>query len=305
MELRHLRYYTAVVEAKGFREASRRLHVAQPALTQTVHDLESELGFKLLERSSRSFATTQPGEVFYHEAKRTLQQADQAVSAATRAATGVTDAIAIGFIPGATEHFLPELLRSFKTKHPHVRLDLRELTPTVQLDALLRGELDLALTRQIPDEQRVTLASRVLFRVPLIAVLPASRPVADGAVEIQSLANEHFVLLNRKESPALFDAVIELCQQAGFTPRISSHAHLAEAMFTLVKAGEGVSIVPMWASAFVKPGLQCVRLLPDTARAELVAAWKSASNSVALQQFLDCVEENKAQIQASPEYMAR
>ena len=170
MELRHLRYYTAVVEAKGFREASRRLHVAQPALTQTVHDLESELGFKLLERGSRSFATTQPGEVFYHEAKRTLQQADQAVLAATRAASGVVDAISIGFIPGATEHFLPELLRSFKARHPHVRLDLRELTPAVQLEALLRGELDLGLTSSKLRLRRAYCSGYHLLRCFLLRV---------------------------------------------------------------------------------------------------------------------------------------
>src|SRR5438105_13179790 len=76
MELRHLRYFRAVAESKGFREAARRLHVVQPALSQTVSDLERELGVRLLTRNSRSVRLTSEGEVFLKEAKEILAHAD-------------------------------------------------------------------------------------------------------------------------------------------------------------------------------------------------------------------------------------
>ena len=72
MELRHLRYFTAVVQWKSYREASRRIHVAQPAISQTVVDLEEELGLKLFSRAKRTAQLTPEGEVFYAEAVRTL-----------------------------------------------------------------------------------------------------------------------------------------------------------------------------------------------------------------------------------------
>jgi len=82
MELRHLRYFRAVAESKGFREAARRLHVVQPALSQTVSDLERELGVRLLTRNSRSVRLTSEGEVFLKEAKEILAHADRSVELA-------------------------------------------------------------------------------------------------------------------------------------------------------------------------------------------------------------------------------
>ena len=72
-----MRYYTAIVEAKGYRKASRRLHIAQPALSKTMSDLEEELGLKLLERQGAQVQPTSAGMAFYKEAKRTLEQADR------------------------------------------------------------------------------------------------------------------------------------------------------------------------------------------------------------------------------------
>jgi DNA-binding transcriptional LysR family regulator len=69
MELRHLRYFRAVAESRGFREAARRLHIVQPALSQTVSDLEQELGVQLLVRNSRTMRLTSEGEIFLEEAK--------------------------------------------------------------------------------------------------------------------------------------------------------------------------------------------------------------------------------------------
>ena len=79
MELRHLRYFRAVAESGGFREAARRLHVVQPALSQTVSDLERELGVKLLVRNSRAVRLTAEGEIFLQEVKQILEHADRAV----------------------------------------------------------------------------------------------------------------------------------------------------------------------------------------------------------------------------------
>src|SRR5580693_8276177 len=98
MELRHLRYFTAVVQWKGYREASRRLHIAQPAISQTVVDLEQELGLKLFSRARRKVELTPEGELFYAEAVRTLEQAESAINTAKRAAKGEIGKLSIGFL---------------------------------------------------------------------------------------------------------------------------------------------------------------------------------------------------------------
>jgi DNA-binding transcriptional LysR family regulator len=86
MELRHLRYFVATVEWKSLREASRRIHVAQPAISQTISNLEAELGVKLLTRSGRrSVKLTSEGQLFYQESLKTLKQADHSIEFVQRA----------------------------------------------------------------------------------------------------------------------------------------------------------------------------------------------------------------------------
>lgn len=88
MELRHLRYFTPVVESKGYREASRRLPIPQPSIGEAVSDLEYELGLKLFSRANRTACLTPEGEIFYADAVRILQQAETAIVTAKRAAQG-------------------------------------------------------------------------------------------------------------------------------------------------------------------------------------------------------------------------
>lgn len=175
MELRHLRYFTAVVECKGYREASRRLHIAQPSISEAVSDLEHELGLKLFSRTHRNARVTPEGEIFYMDAVRILQQAETAILTAKRAAQGEVGRLSIGFIGAATLSFLPDLIRRYKLEYPNIKLALHDLYP-VELDkACDRGEIDIAITRPLSMERRKNRQSRVLLRDPLVAVLPQSR----------------------------------------------------------------------------------------------------------------------------------
>ena len=109
MELRHLRYFTAVVQWKGYREASRHLYIAQPSISESVSDFESELGIKLFSREGRVARLTPEGQVFYEEALKTLAQAELSIASARRAAKGEIGSFGIGFIGFATSPFLPDL----------------------------------------------------------------------------------------------------------------------------------------------------------------------------------------------------
>jgi DNA-binding transcriptional LysR family regulator len=111
MELRHLRYFTAVVQWKGYREASRHLYVAQPSISEAVSDLEREreLGIKLFSREGRVARLTPEGQVFYEDAIKTLAQAERSIATAQRAAKGEIGRLEIGFIGFATYPFLSDL----------------------------------------------------------------------------------------------------------------------------------------------------------------------------------------------------
>ena len=108
MELRQLQYFTAVVQWKGYREASRRLYITHPSISEAVSSLESELGIKLFSRDGHVARLTPEGQVFYEEPIKTLAQAERSIAIAQRAAKGEIGRLGIGFIGFASGSFLPE-----------------------------------------------------------------------------------------------------------------------------------------------------------------------------------------------------
>jgi DNA-binding transcriptional LysR family regulator len=300
MELRHLRYFTAVVECKGYREASRRLHVAQPSISQAVSDLEDELGLKLFSRTGRSARLRPEGEIFYADAVRILQQAETAILTAKRAAQGQVGRLSIGFIGSATLSFLPDLVRRYKLEYPDVKLALHDLYP-VELDkACDRGEIDIAITRTLSLERSKNRQSRLLLRDPLVAALPRSRKLKSKNIRLADLANEPFILFHRQGAPGVFDTIVGACRSQGFSPRVENEPNSMQTILSLVEAEEGVAIVPASTSNLRSNGVQFVRLAPDL-YLDLIVAWQLGEPSVVLRTFLDFLNANADAIRAKAE----
>ena len=153
MELRHLRYFTAVAEHLNFSEASRRIHVAQPSISQTILDLEDELGVRLLFRDRRTVRLTAAGETFRREALEILRRNEEAVRLTKRASLGEVGQLRIGFFASAVAAFLPALVQEYHRRFPDVELTLLELTNTQQLEAFDQGLLDIGFSRPLPAER--------------------------------------------------------------------------------------------------------------------------------------------------------
>jgi DNA-binding transcriptional LysR family regulator len=292
MELRHLRYFIAVVQWNGYREASRRIHVAQPAISQTITGLEDELGLKLFSRVGRSAHLTPAGKMFYAEAVRTISQAELAIETAKRAAKGEIGTLSIGYLGSATSAFFPDVVRKFKAMYPGVKLTLQELTPVQQDAAFDQEGIDIGLTRPLRADQNRFFSSRVLYTDPMMAVLPRWKRVKGSRVRIAELANESFVLFHREGSPALFDTITAMCKRAGFCPRVENEPNMMQTVLSLVEAEQGVTIVPACVRRLCSEGVRFYRLQPDDVRVELVAAWKKENQSLVLRSFLELLDAN-------------
>ena len=302
MELRHLRYFTAVVECKGYREASRRLHIAQPSISQSVSDLEDELGLKLFSRTHRNARVTPEGEIFYADALRILQQAETAILTAKRAAEGKVGRLSIGFIGSATLSFLPDLIRRYKLEYPNVKLALHDLYPAELDKACDRGEIDIAITRTLSLERSKNRQSRVLLRDPLVAVVPRSRKLKlkSKKIRLADLAKERFILFHRQGAPGVFDTIVGACRSQGFSPQVENEPNSMQTILSLVEAEEGVAIVPASISNLRSNGVQFVRLVPDL-HLDLIVAWSRGETSVILRTFLDFLNANTDAIRAKAE----
>ena len=305
MELRHLRYFTAVVRWKGYREASRHLYVAQPSISESVSDLESELGIKLFSREGRVARLTPEGQAFYEEALKTLAQAEQSIATAQRAAKGEIGRLGIGFMGFATYPFLPGLLRKYKTRHPGVALCLQENVPSEQDLAFDRGEIDIGFTRP-PSAARSSLyESRLLFREPLVVALPRSRKVKAKRIRIADLAGERIVTFQRASSPEVFDTIIRVCNDNGFSPRLHNELNNLQSVLSTVEAEEGVAIISASARNLRADNVSFFRLQPDDVRVDIVATWKKKEPSVPLKLFLELLDEELPTIRQKTRFLER
>lgn len=296
MELRHLRYFCSVVEWNGFSNAARRLHVSQSSVSEQIRDLEREIGVPLFVRSRGSIRLTPEGEAFHLEAKEVLARAQRAVEMARRSGRGEIGAVSIGFIAAATSTFIPEIIREYRQRYPGVRLSLFEMSPHQQMEALSDGSIDIGFSRAIEPPYDEIIQSECLHRDPLLAVLPASHRLAPGPVAVEDLAHERFLMFQRDAWPGLFDTVLSICRNAGFSPQIVNSSLMMQTLLTLVGAEEGVSILPASIRHFRANSVVYCRLKPDTERVKLVLAYRDGPQGAAQNAFLDLVRERKQQI---------
>ncbi|MBH9306260.1 LysR family transcriptional regulator [Pseudomonas aeruginosa] len=246
MELRHLRYFIAVAEELHFGRAAERLGISQPPLSQQIQALEEEIGARLFERTNRRVELTDAGRLFLDESRQVLAQVDKAVLLARRAHLGELGELKIGFTSSAPfTSTIPSSIHAFRKAYPDVHLDLQEMSSRQVLKALLEESLQVGVIRPLALPDAVHWGE--LFREPLVAVLRADHPLAAGSEDglaIAALAEEPFVFFPRSYGTGLYDQVIALTRQAGFSPRIAQEASEAMTIIGLVSAGRGVSILP-------------------------------------------------------------
>ncbi|MBN7865757.1 LysR family transcriptional regulator [Pseudomonas aeruginosa] len=246
MELRHLRYFIAVAEELHFGRAAERLGISQPPLSQQIQALEEEIGARLFERTNRRVELTDAGRLFLDESRQVLAQVDKAVLLARRAHLGELGELKIGFTSSAPfTSTIPSSIHTFRKAYPDVHLDLQEMSSRQVLKALLEESLQVGVIRPLALPDAVHWVE--LFREPLVAVLRADHPLAAGSEDglaIAALAEEPFVFFPRSYGTGLYDQVIALTRQAGFSPRIAQEASEAMTIIGLVSAGLGVSILP-------------------------------------------------------------
>lgn len=246
MELRHLRYFIAVAEELHFGRAAQVLGISQPPLSQQIQALESELGARLFDRTNRRVELSEAGRLFLEEARLVLAQVDKAADVARRAQLGELGELKIGFTSSAPfSSSIPQAIFAFRQAFPAVHLNLQEMSSREVVDSLLDESLEVGMIRPLlmPDSLTVT----ELFREPLVAVIRADHPLAEGSEQglfLSALAEEPFVFFPRSYGSGLYEQLLSLARQAGFSPHFSQEAGEAMTIIGLVSAGLGVSVLP-------------------------------------------------------------
>ena len=301
MELRHLRYFVAVAEELHFRRAAERLYVAQPAVSEQIRKLEAELGVRLFDRTHRSVSLTVPGTALLVEARRVLHQAEAAKLAARNAHQSAGTRLRIGYVADALPASVPRALQNLAATGSRVEVSL-ETGATVQLIQSVHDGLLDAVIVGLPAPTK-GLNVTTLGHSTLVAAVPAGDPRGlDGELTLELLNPERLVTLPRDANPALHDAVIALCREAGLSPTfVEAPEPRVEAVLLAVAASGGAALLPAAVTQrYAAPGVRLVELTGVEPAFETAVLTRPDTDGLATHGFLRAVSHAARPRRAAP-----
>lgn len=239
MELRHLRYFEAVARHGHVSRAARELHIAQPSLSKQLRGLEAELAVALFDRVGRGIELTDAGRMLLPYARRILAEVDLAREALGQLGDASQGRVAIGAPPTVGTHLLPAALADFNAIYPGIDLELHEAGAGRLLEYLAEGTVHLAVVSvPVPGVARADLFTEDL----VVAVATEHALGGQEAVLAGDLAGEAFILF--PPGYELRERTLQLCQAAGFEPRIVLDGAEMDTVLRCAAVGLGIAIVP-------------------------------------------------------------
>jgi len=288
MELRHLRYFVAVAEALNFRRAAERLHVAQPALSKQIQQLEDWVGARLLHRNTGGVSLTDAGAVMLDEARDILERVEMAAAAALDAASGKSGRLNVGNIGLLTAMFLPAVLSTFRERYPKVDVNLIEIAAADQLNALQSGQIHLGfmVERSLalpPHFECVNILSArpavVLHREHALA----SRPT----IGLSELTMEPLLTVAEAGKQTRHQQYLhDMFAARGIRHHPPRRVSSFESLIAMVESGLGISILLPMTRPFENVVFRPLKDDGEDLTAHLFAVWRRGVESLILKNFL-------------------
>jgi DNA-binding transcriptional LysR family regulator len=287
MDVRHLRYFVAVVEAGHITGAAERLGMQQPPLSRLIRSMESELDVLLFRRKARGVELTDAGRAFHEKALAILTEFDDAFEVTRRTARGQQGRIRVGVTPTGPFHpLVPRVIRTFHENYPAVSLTLEEYLSADIVERLRQGRLDAAFVWTPPAEG--LLVTR-LADDKLVVALPSGHRLARQStpLAIAALADETFIVYGRRDGFGLFAATVVACRGAGFNPQFGPEAPRLASALSLAAAGFGIFLVPSSIQRVQVDGVKYRSLKgPNPPRSTLHLASRRGDSSPVVQRFV-------------------
>lgn len=239
MELYQLAYFIEVAHQQNFTRAAQRLNLAQPALSQQIRKLETELGAPLLVRGRKHTLLTAAGAAFLPRAVELIALAESAKQAVADVAQLRRGRLVVASIATLSACWLPTAIQRFRALHPHIELELREESSLGVAELVENSVAELGLL-QLPVERKHFQVEE-LFTEPFLVLLPEGHPLA---------ARKQLLLTELTEEAFIFykgmvrSLTLEACRTAGFEPRVACESTELETVRALVRAGLGIAVLP-------------------------------------------------------------
>ncbi|WP_104128292.1 LysR substrate-binding domain-containing protein [Cryobacterium sp. Y57] len=290
MEFKHLVGFLAIAEELHFGRAAARLHMAQPALSQQIRQLEKQLGVELFHRNTRSVTLSEAGHALLQPARQVLADVDIAIRAAVLGESEIVGRVVIGFAGASSHNALPKLARAVRAEQPGIDMILQGQTYSgAALTAINGRHIDIGFCR-LP-VMDTAIATRTYGYERLLVALPSDHRLAERSIiDVADLALEPFVTFPGTQGSAVRDALMRVTMDAGFNPRIIQEAPDSYTILGLVAAGVGVTITVSSVQHIDTFGVVFRELSGDLAELVAVLAWRKDNVSPAVMAVLEIAE---------------
>lgn len=275
MKLRELHYFVEVIRQNGFGRATEILHVTQPAISRAIKQLEDKVGGELLIREPRGVRLTERGHILLRYAENILQQERNLYKELHDMGEDITGTLRVGLPPVISAVYFPDIIFAFRSRCPHVELEIVENSTTELEIALQKGMIDIAagiLPLEFSNYKIQPFATD-----SLVLVVSNTHCLAkNGAVSLSALADEPFVLFT--ESFKINDLIFSAFGLHGLTPKVVGRSSNLDLVMAMVRSGMGISLLPysVWKSNTV-PHLTAITVSEPPLQYDLALIRRSGS----------------------------
>lgn len=297
MNIYKLEYFLSVANYLSFTEAAKNLYISQPTLSRQIAELEDELGIKLFVRTKRAVRLTPGGEELLNYARQIVESSSSMVQCARKLQYHNTGVFRVGYIGNWDLNLVGNIVSRFVRLNPNANLFFERSYVGRLLRMLKSGELDAAVILSSDCISSSEIVWRTLAVSKCCVAVPPDHPFADReSVTIDELRNENFICVSRMEDPSIYDIVVALCNQHGFSPQIAHfYPPNIQSLCLYVLAGKGIGIVSGWINLLHLDSLRVIPISDPTPELRLCVAYLKKTKNPCLEPFLKAVTEEMAE----------
>lgn len=288
LELRHYKYFQAVAEELNYRKAAEKLYISQPGLSRQIKQMEEILGAPLFERTKRKVSLTPAGNFLKKEIDFLMNHLELTKKQVQKIHLGEKGEVRIGFLGSAMQKVIPELLVKMNKQYPELKTSLEEMSNISQVSCLEKDKLDLGFVRlaRVPPGLKL----KPVFEDTFSVVLPKGHRLNSKNFKgVDQLQDEDFILFSSDYSQLYYDKIMSICEDKGFTPKVSHRSVNAPTIFKLVENRLGIAIVPSSLQHGFDFDIKFLEIPNVPQRTTLSAVWKENNRNPALNNLIELI----------------
>jgi DNA-binding transcriptional LysR family regulator len=245
MNIEVLKHYVSVVRNLSFTQAAEECHIAQPAISQQIKNLETSLGLSLIVRKGREITITPAGQSFFQDCQRIIRLYETSVEKCKSAALGYYGTLSIGVNGWGENRLLEELLRRFSQQHPHISIELKRTNSHEIVNDLLTEKYDVTTAWPYDLENHAGIQCIPLTRGRTCVLMNKENPLAqEKTVTREQAAEECNIMLSRKGLEKAYIHILSFYSNFGLHPVNIKEASDGDILILMIGLNQGIAVIP-------------------------------------------------------------